>query len=69
MGRGGVWNRGGAERTSTNPAPRWRRTACSATSRRLQRLHRGLGSVMAPVLEKARRTRALLQLRGFPQRL
>lgn len=71
MGRGGVWNRGGAERTSTtNPAPQVEADRLFSNIPEIARLHRGLwGSVMAPVLEKARRTRALLQpgdfLKGF----
>ena len=62
---------GGAERTSTtNPAPQVEADRLFSNIPEIARLHRGLwGSVMAPVLEKARRTRELLQpgdfLKGF----
>lgn len=65
---GGACRRGGAERTSCPAQVEAERLFSNIPE--IARLHRGLwASVMAPVLEKARRTRALLQpgdfLRGF----
>lgn len=65
---GGAGSRGGAERTSRPAQVEAERLFSNIPE--IARLHRRLwASVMAPVLEKARRTRALLQpgdfLRGF----
>lgn len=57
-------------RLSTPPPPQVEAERLFSNITEIARLHRGLwSSVMAPVLEKARRTRALLQpadfLKGF----
>lgn len=57
-------------RLRTPPAPQVEAERLFSNITEIARLHRGLwSSVMAPVLEKARRTRALLQpadfLKGF----